>query len=97
MPPGVIDVRRVAVTMEAMEQVDDIEGEGTGETDEFKDALLDGGPKVMMDSGGGEMKQSEQALKNTIVTVDQAGMPPDDVAELWRLVLSRYKAGSAWG
>ena len=40
MPPEVIGVRRVAVTMEAMQQVADIEVEAGGETDGFKDALL---------------------------------------------------------
>ena len=97
MPPEVIGVRRVTVTMEAMQQVDDIEGRTAGETDEFKDGLLDKGPKIMMCSGGSELKQSKQALVTTILRVAQAGMPPDDVSELWRLVLSRYKAGSTWG
>ena len=41
MPPEVIGVRCVAVTMEAMQQVADIEVEAAGETDGFKDAWLE--------------------------------------------------------
>ena len=51
MPPEVIGARHVAVTMEAMQQVADTEVEAAGESDGFKDALLDRVPKVIMTIG----------------------------------------------
>ena len=91
MPPEVIGVRRMAVTMKAMQQVADIEVETAGETDGFKDALLDGVPKLMMGSGDSETEQREQILKDAVWRATQAGMPPSDVAELRRLVLGHYE------
>ena len=91
MPPEVIGLRRVAVTMEAMQQVADIEVEAAGETDGFKDAFLDRGPKMMMGFGDSEMQQREQALEDALLRAALAGMPPGDVAEMRRLVLSGYK------
>ena len=49
-PPQIIGVRLVKVTMEAM-QVADMEVETAGETNGFKDALLDREPDMMMDFG----------------------------------------------
>ena len=91
VPPEIIDVRCVAVTIEAMQQVADIKVEAAGETDEFKDALLDRVPKIMMGFGDSEMEKREQALEDVILRAAQEGMLPSDVAELRRLVLGHYK------
>ena len=48
MPPKIIGVRRVAVTIEVMQKVADIEVEAAGETNGFKDPLLDREPDNMM-------------------------------------------------
>ncbi|CAN0394168.1 unnamed protein product, partial [Ascophyllum nodosum] len=61
MSPEIIGVRRVAVTMEAMQQVADTEVEAAGETGGFKDALLDRVPKMMRDICDSEMKQQPPA------------------------------------
>ena len=47
MPPEIIGVRRMALTMEAM-QLADIEVEAAGETNGFEDVLLDREPEMMM-------------------------------------------------
>ena len=47
MPPEIFGVRRVALTMEAM-QLADIEVEDAGETNGFEDVLLDREPEMMM-------------------------------------------------
>ena len=91
MKPGVIGVRRVVVTMEVMQQAAGIEVEAAGETDRFKDMLLDRGSKMMTGFDDNEMQQREQALENAILVPAQAGIPPDDVAKLRHLVLGRYK------
>ena len=48
MPPEIIGVRRTAVTMEVVQQVADIEVEAAGETNGFKNALLDREQEMMM-------------------------------------------------
>ena len=96
MPPEIIDVRRVAPTMEAMQLVD-IEVEAAGETNGFEDVLLDREPEVMMHFSDREIQQHEYVLENAILRAARAGMPPDELAELWRLVLSPYKEAFRWG
>ena len=73
-----------------MYQVADIEVEAVGKTDAFKDALLDKGPKRVMDSGDSEMQQREQALEDVILRAAQPDIPPVYVADLWRLVLGPH-------
>ena len=97
MPPEVIGVRRVAVTIEAMQQVADIEVDAAGETNGFKDALLDRVPKMMIGFGDSKMEQREQTLEDAILRAAQAGMPPSNVAKLRRLVLGDYKEAFRWG
>ena len=46
MPPEIIGMRRVAVTMEAM-HLADIEVEAAGETNGFEDVLLNREPEMM--------------------------------------------------
>ena len=87
----VIGVRRVVVTMEAMQQVADIEVGAAGKTDVFNDMLLGRGPRMMMGSGDSEIQPREQALEDAILRVAHAGMPPDDVVEVQHLFLSHYK------
>ena len=69
MPTEVTDVPRVAVTLKALRQWADIEVEATWETDGFKDALLDKGPKLIMGSGDSEMQQREQALEDAVLRI----------------------------
>ena len=56
MPPATTDVRHVVVTTKAMQQVVDIEVEAAWETEGFKSALLDRGPKMMIGSVNSEMQ-----------------------------------------
>ena len=91
MPPGIIDVRRVAVSMGAMQQVADTEVEAAGEPNGFKDALLDRELDMMVGFDRSEMQQREQASGDAVLGAAQAGIPPDDVVELRRLVLDPYK------
>ena len=91
MPPKEFGVRCVAVTMEEMQQVAHIEVEAAGETDGFNDALLDMVSKRMMGFGDNEIPQREPVLEDAILRVARAGMAPDDLAELWYLVLGPYK------
>ena len=46
---------------------------------------------MMLRYGDSEMGQREQVLEDAILTAARAGMPPDDLAELRRLVLGLYK------
>ena len=91
MPPELIGVYRVAVTIEVMQKVADIQVEAAGETHGFKDALLDREPENMMSFSDREIKQREQVLEGAILRAARADMPPQDLAELWRLVLGPYK------
>ena len=91
MPPEEIGVRSVAVIIEAMQQVAHIEVETAGETDGFKDVLLDMVSKMMMGFGDSEIPQREPVLEDAILRVARAGMAPDDLAELRQLVLGPYK------
>ena len=52
---------------------------------------LDREPEVLMGFGDSEIQQREQVLEDVILRVARAGMPPDDLAELQRLVLGPYK------
>ena len=79
LDPRLVITFCVAVTKEAMQQVADIEVEAAGEADEFKDALLNRGLK-MMGFGDSEMQQREQALEDANLRAAQADMPPDDLA-----------------
>ena len=36
-------------------------------------------------------------LEDAILGAARAGMPPDDLAELWRLALGPYKKAFRWG
>ena len=76
MLPEIFGVRRVVVIMEAMQKVADIEVEAAGETDGFKDALLDRVLKMMMGFGDSEMEQREQVFEDAVLRMAQAGMPP---------------------
>ncbi|CAM9388332.1 unnamed protein product [Ascophyllum nodosum] len=96
MSPEIIGVRRVAVTMEAM-QLADIEVEAAGETNGFDDVLLDREPETMMSLSDREIQQREQVLEDAVLRAAWAGMPPDDLAELRRLVLDPYKEAFRWG
>ena len=96
MPPEVIGVRRVAVTMEVM-QAADIEVEAAGETNGFEDALLGREPEMMMSFSDWEIQQREQVLEDAILRAARAGMPPNNLAELGRLVLGPYKEAFRWG
>ena len=91
MPPEIIGVSRVAVTMKAMQQVADIEVEAAGETDGFKDALLNRVSKMMMGFGDSEMEQRKQATEDATLRAAHVGMPPSVVPELRCLVLGHYK------
>ena len=62
MPHEIIGVRRVALTMEAM-QLADIEAEAAGETNGFEDVLLDREPEMMMRFTDREIQQHDQVLK----------------------------------
>ena len=93
IPPEVIALRRVVVTMEAIQYAAGIEVEAAEETDGLKNALLDRRPNTMMGFGDREAHQRQQALEDAILGATQAGMPPDDVVELRRLVLFPYKEG----
>ena len=95
MPPEIIGVRRVAVTMEAM--LADIEVEAAGETDGLEDVLLDREPEITMSFSDREIQQREQVLEDAILRAARAGMPPDDLAELRRLGLGPYKEAFRWG
>ena len=96
MSPEIIGVRRVAVTMEAM-QLADIEVEAAGETNGFDDVLLDREPETMMSLSDREIQQREQVLEDVVLRAAWAGMPPDGLAELRRLVLDPYKEAFRWG
>ena len=95
MPPEIIDVRRAALTMEAM-QLADIEVEAAGETNGFEGVLLGREPEVMMRFSDREIQQHEQVLEDAILRAARAGMPPNDLAELRRLVLGPYKEAFRW-
>ena len=53
----------MAVTMEVMQKVADIEVEAAGETNGFKDAFLDREPEMMMSFSDRKIQQREQVLK----------------------------------
>ena len=69
----------------------DIEVEAAGETNGFENALLDREPEMMMSFSDREIQQREQVLEDAILRLARAGMPPDDLAELRRLVQGPYK------
>ena len=70
----------------------DIEGEAAGEINGFKDALLGREPYMMLTFSDREIQQrDEQVLEDAILRAARAGMPPDDLAGLRRLVLGPYK------
>ena len=96
MPHEIIGVRRVALTMEAM-QLADIEAEAAGETNGFEDVLLDREPEMMMRFTDREIQQHDQVLKDATLRAARAGMPPDDLAKLRRLVLGPDKKAFSRG
>ena len=69
----------------------DVEMEVVGEIDGFIVALLNRGPTMTMDYVNSEMQWREQALEDAVLRAVQAGMPPDEVAEMQRLVLAPYR------
>ena len=82
--------------MEAM-QLTDIEVEAAGETNGFEDVLLNREPEMMMSFSDREIQQREQVLEDAILRAARAGMPPEDLTELRRLVLGLYKEAFRWG
>ena len=86
LPSEVVGMRRVAVIIEVIKQVGDIEVEVARERDRFKNALLDLSPTITMDCSDSEMQQREQALDAAILRAAQADMPPDDMDKIRRLV-----------
>ena len=88
----------MAGTMEVMQKVADIEVETAGETNGLNDALLDRESDMMMMSfSDRKIQQCEQVLEDAILRAARVVMPPDELAELWRLVLDRIKRCSAGG
>ena len=96
MPPEIIGVRRVAVTIGTM-QLADIEVEAAGEINWFEDVLLDRELEMMMSFSDREIQQREHVLEDAILRAARAGMPPNNLVELRRLVLGPYKEAFRWG